>query len=369
MVLARDSELTEGWAHRPDSNVYSMGQIGGEKLAGICDRLGLADSQRERAQRLFRRLSQSWSARPVTAYALWPSDITDDGTPFEFSLAFSEAQPKLRFLVESQVTSISEHSTWDAARELNARLEEDGLANLSRFAKIEDLFTPRAQCPARFSLWHASVLQASGDVLIKVYLNPAIHGEHRSRELVRSALLRLGHEASWDFLERRLRDEQSRIVYFSLDLDSGSSARIKVYVGRQDSAEGIERLIAGDEKGEAGQAVRWIEGLAGRTKGFDSRPLLACFAFTDPARPPRATVHVPVRCYQENDAASVRAISAFLSQENAATLESVTRYLAHLPLELSHGVITYASLRAGPTGATETTVYLAPQLYALGPAR
>jgi hypothetical protein len=370
MALARDAGSTEGWEARSDRSVGSLGEIGREKLEGISERAGLSVAQRRAGLRLFDQLTHSWSARPAIAYPSWSSDITDDGTPFEFSLAFTGAEPKLRLLVESQAADISEHSTWHAALELNARLRREGLARLGRFEQIEDLFRPRPGVACHFSLWHASVLHGSGNALIKTYLNPAVHGASEAPELVRRAFARLGHESSWAFLEPRLRAEGSRVLYLSLDLDDGPDARLKVYVGRRDSCAGIERLIAGAANVEEGRASDWIEVLAGRTRDFHERPVLACFAFTRPGEAPRVTVHVPVRCYRENDADSVNAVSRFLNERDASVLRSVTEYLAHLPLALSRGVLTYASLRSAASGSTtDVTVYLAPQLYALGATR
>ncbi|HYO74676.1 MAG TPA: tryptophan dimethylallyltransferase family protein, partial [Archangium sp.] len=49
-----------------------------------------------------------WRAGEASAHDLpagnaprWPSDITDDGTPFEFSLAIDGEEPELRFLIEA----------------------------------------------------------------------------------------------------------------------------------------------------------------------------------------------------------------------------------------------------------------------------
>lgn len=363
MVLARDSARTEPWesgSHRDES---SIGELGRKRLMGICDCLGLNAERRQQAHAIFEHLSRSWSHRTTTTSPLWPCDIADDGTPFEFSLAFTGTTPQLRVLVESQATEITSTSTWDAAVELNGVLAREGLASLSRFAQIEDIFRPPAQPSMRFSLWHASVLQASGDVLIKAYLNPAVRGDRCAAKLVQCALERLGHADSWKFLERRMLDESNRVMYFALDLAAGPSARVKVYIGRHDSVDGIERLIAGSANVESRQASEWVGTLAGRSRDFDARPVLACFAFTEAGAPPVVTLHVPVRCYLASDAESVRAVSRYLTHRDAATLEDVTRNLADVPLAASRGVLSYASLRARGPRSPDVTAYLAPQLY------
>jgi hypothetical protein len=309
-------------------------------------------------------MTRSWAQCEADVTPRWSSDITDDGTPFEFSLAFTQGEPKLRFLVESQVDSITEYSTWDAGLALNARLERQGLVDLSRFARVQEIFRPRPGSKGQFLLWHAAVVPESGPCLVKAYFNPAVHGATRAPELIEEAMRRLGYGASWAFLASRLRDAENRALYFSLDLSASRDARLKVYIGRADSCAGIDRLIEGAENYRTGDATTWIEAMLGAQSRFDRRPMLACFAFKEPGAAPRVALHVPVRCYRENDAASLDAVKPFLSPSNAARLASAVEALAWKPVRESLGILTYTSFCRGSGCDPDVTVYLAPVLYA-----
>ena len=229
---------------------------------------------------------------------VWPNDISDDGTPFEFSVSFDGASPRLRMLVESQAEPISRVSTWSAGVALGERLKGAGLVNLSMFEQIRDLFEPHSSVQGRFSLWHAAVIEEGRPALFKAYLNPCLFGIGAAPYIVEQALRRSGFQAAWDFVEERLAsDANAQIRYFSVDLEDPESARVKVYLGCSQSADAVDQLIAGAHNSRPHDARRWLDALTASSGPFDARPILNCFSFRRECADPDVTVHVPIRCY------------------------------------------------------------------------
>lgn len=366
MVLARGSERPQQWRNGSANSSDTLASIGRSKLVSLCNAILLGPEHAERVLRVFDHMSHSWAARQLAAGAPWPCDITDEGAPFEFSLAFTSGVPHVRILVESQTENIDAHSTWVAGLALNQRLAEAGLCDLTRFNQIQQLFAPAEGKHERFYLWHAAVVPARGQPLFKAYLNPGASGQ--SFQALESAFARLGQTPSWEFLRRKLADPANKALYFSVDLAEGAGARVKVYVGRSDSLDGFARLIDGADNIDAHDARTRIEALTvGRTE-FGVRPLLACFAFTEESTVPKVTMHVPIRCYVGNDAEAAERLSALLDPGDKVTVGLALAALSPLPLNQGKGLITYISFRpVKGDGAAAVTTYLAPRIFPLGP--
>src|SRR5262245_31724061 len=71
---------------------------GRSRLRGLCTATGLT-AQTEKILESFTRLLAPWGHGPVEREPLWRSDVGDDHTPYEFSVAFGE-ETELRLLVE-----------------------------------------------------------------------------------------------------------------------------------------------------------------------------------------------------------------------------------------------------------------------------
>jgi DMATS type aromatic prenyltransferase len=343
----------------------SLGEIGRKKLHSLAASLGLSETLTTRALDVFAMMSGSWGFWQLGDSPAWPNDISDDGTPFEFSASFDGASPRLRMLTESQVDPISATSSWTAGLSFGQRLGAKGLADLTLFQEIQDLFAPTGASRARFLLWHAAVLEEAQPVLYKAYLNPCVLGAASAPKVVEQALRRLGFDEAWRFLERRLAPEfAARIRYFSVDLEPAGSARVKVYLACSQSAKAVQRLIDGADNVQPGDAREWLEALTGSQGPFDSRPILSCFAFRRSAPVPDVTVHVPIRCYVKHDAEAVARVSALLSPADAARLSRSLGAVANRALDVGRGLLTYASLRR-EAAATRVTVYIAPEAYSI----
>ena len=74
------------------------------------------------------------------------------------------------------------------------------------------------------------------------------------------------------------------------------------------------------------------------------------------------TLHLPIRCYAEDDLEGARRVSRLLTFPQRVKYLRALTTMCTRPLESERGLQTYASLRASP-GKEAVTVYLAPQAY------
>ncbi len=343
----------------------TLGALGTRKLRALAAALELSDSLTAQALEVFSLMGASWSDWPVGDVPVWPNDISDDGTPFEFSASFDGAAPRLRMLVESQAEPISRTSSWGAGLALGERLRSAGLADLSLFDQIRDLFVPPSGAQGRFSLWHAAVVEQGQPALFKAYVNPCLFGMGSAPYVVEQALLRLGFEDAWRFVKDRLASDPNAVIrYFSVDLEAAESARVKVYLGCSQSAASVDRLIEGARNNEPTDAQQWLATLTASQGPFDARPILNCFSFRRGHAKPDVTVHVPIRCYVKHDAEALARVSELLTEKDADRLSRSLSAVSERPLNVGRGLLTYASMRR-EAGATRVTVYLAPEAYSI----
>jgi DMATS type aromatic prenyltransferase len=343
----------------------TLGALGARKLRSLAAALELSDPLTARALEVFALMGASWADWALGDAPVWPNDISDDGTPFEFSASFDGAAPRLRMLVESQAEPISRTSSWAAGLALGERLRSAGLADLSMFDQIKDLFVPHSGAQGRFSLWHAAVVEQGQPALFKAYVNPCLFGMGSAPYVVEQALRRLGFEEAWRFVKERLAsNSNAEIRYFSVDLEAAESARVKVYLGCSQSAAAVDRLIEGARNSRPSDAQQWLSTLTASQGPFDARPILNCFSFRREYTAPDVTVHVPIRCYVKHDAEALARVSDLLSSTDADRLSRALSAVSERPLNVGRGLLTYASMRR-EAESTRVTVYLAPEAYSI----
>lgn len=305
-----------------------------------------------------------WGAAQIPGKPSWPSDIGDDHSPYEFSIAFAPNEaPVVRFLVEAQGSEPTLDSTRDAALDLTQRLTKHGV-DLARFERVRELFLPPVP-NARFALWHAARL-SSGKPEVKAYFNPQIAGKERSFELVESAMRTLGFESAWPSLveavQRRSADDEIR--YFALDLVGGEAARVKVYFYQRGvTAEHLERMAAIRPGHVNGDLTEFCRTMTGTTGPYNSFPLCTYLSFVegDPT-PTEVAVQIPVRFYVDSDTRARTRVMHYMQSRGVSADLYDEALMALAPRELGKGagLNTYVSLRAG---TSRLTVYIATELF------
>lgn len=324
-------------------------------------------------EQLFSELLSPWGTSPVPPLPRWPSDIGDDSSPFELSLALGGVEPELRILVEAQGSTPTVQATWEAGCALSERLEHRYGADLTQLRKVEDLFRPRGDEPV-FSIWHAVCLFRSRAPLWKVYLNPQVHGRARAGAVVEEALVRLGQPRAWPVLSGvagHRGPDFDELKYFALDLSPAPDARIKVYFRHHDvTAAALERSFGAVPDYAPGQVTEFCRAMLESDGPFTSKPVGSCFSFVggDAEAPTNATLHLPVARYVADDAVVHRRVSGYLQAHGMPVrdyAEPIAAF-ANRRLEDGVGMHSYASWRC-ERGKPRVTLYLAPELFRVEP--
>ena len=341
-------------------------ELGQERLGALCSALGMQSCQ-PTASALFDDFLAGWGDRRIGTTPGWRSDVTDDHTPFEFSVALEEGRPELRFLVEVQTEPVTDlQRSWDAGLRASEDLRRKHGVSLERLHCIADLFAPQDPA-ASFSLWHAVCLAVGEAPEFKVYLNPRSRGLDQAATVVREALHRLGFDAAWEFLNQRvLRGPEDQILYFSLDLASHDDVRVKLYVAHANAtAEGLETLLTSVGGGFLpGEAAEFCQAVAAREGPYRERAPLTCYAFTPRSRalPGGVTLYLPVRTFVDHDQMAVERITDWLDDAERPLWSSAVAAVAARPLDAGRGLVQWASLKRRH-GRRRVTFYLAPEAY------
>jgi hypothetical protein len=331
------------------------------KLEALCDALGMG-AQLSDAIRIFDLFGESWASRTPTCWHP-DSDLTDDSSPFEFSIALEDGQPELRLLAEAQSPLATPMSNWVTAWQLTEQLGSIFGVSLDRARAIADLFEP-SDNDSVFGLWHAACLRPGRAPTLKLYLNPRARGEALVDASMEEAFARLGQSDSYAWLREHalLRGAKDRFAYLSIDLGDHPDVRTKVYVAHHEAVPSdVERVMAAVPGHVPGDAVTFCDAMA--SGPFCRRPLLTCMAFVAGKREPSTvTLHVPIRCYVENDQVVVERVRQFLSEMEADLHSRAVRGMASRPLGAHAGLQTYTSFRR-VEGRKRLTVYLSPEIY------
>jgi DMATS type aromatic prenyltransferase len=330
--------------------------VGTDRLSSLLRALEYSPSRVREAVTTFSRFAVPWGDARANA-ASWPSDVTDDHTPFELSLALDGAEPETRALVEVQGAVPSVPENWVAAQALTRRWAPTYGMDLARLDRVASLFEPTPRTP-RFALWHGICFGRAMAPDFKVYLNPYARSPERARDLVEEAMRRLGFGSAAMHFPEHARGED--VMYFALDLSASPQARVKVYfANRAATFEAVEASAACGPGYVPGRAADFCRAMLQASGPFDRRPILTCLSFVagDP-RPSAVTVHVPVRSYVPSDQAVRDRVCAYLPVEGAALYRRAVDAFARRPLSWGAGMQTYVSLRLP---SRRLTVYLATE--------
>ncbi len=340
------------------------------RLRSLLPVLGFSEVDERRITGIFRTMGSSWGKQRCGHRPRWFSDICDDHSPFELSVALDGAVPELRILAEIQAERPTMCANWEAALAYTEELAAAHGLSLDRFWAIQDLFKPTLATP-RFGLWHAVCFRPGGLPELKLYLNPAVRGRALGRPLVEEALFRLGFVGAAAYLPPAYAAD--RILYFGLDLTPRrslgvpqSAPRVKVYTAHFDATpECIEGALRAASGHVPGQVAGFCRAMGAGPGPFEARPVQTCLSFTaGDSAPTSGTVYFPVRAYADSDLEVRERVRGYIHAEGAPFYERALEAFANRPLESGVGMQSYVSLRQAP-GPRRLTVYLAPEVYSV----
>lgn len=334
-----------------------------ERLRMLCEGARYGSETAEVVE-TFRRLISPWADVALSHRSKWRSDISDDGTPIEFSVTIENGRPEVRVLFEVQGAEPTLQSHRAAGLAFMERIEREYGADLGRLRMLEDLFVA-PDMRGTFALW-SSVVFAPGEApQFKVYLNPQAQGLARSQALVEEALLRLGFPQAWPMLARtalRRGPRLDEIKYFALDLGATKQARVKVYVNHHlSTADELETACSAALTYTPGEATRFMRAMSGGIEQLVPRSAFTCSNFVSGGqdRPAATTIYVPVCAYAREDAAVRARVAAYLHEHSgdASTYESILDAFANRPLEAGTGMQSWVAIRRYQ-GELRFTIYL-----------
>ncbi len=335
-----------------------------DRLAALCGAARFRGGDAAAVLGTFGVLTSPWGERPLGQPYGWVSEISDDNTPVEFSVAISEGRAEVRVLLEAQ----GEEPTLDAFRAaalaLNRRLEDQFGADLTRFRAVADLFVPE-DMQGPFALWHSAVFAPGRPPSFKAYLNAHARGPARAEALVKEALRRLDLPGSWDALTAgplRRGAYLDEIKYLALDLDPRPEARVKVYVRHHGAAaEDLERAACGARDHAPGETRAFVRAMRGGDAPLRQRAAFTCHAFVAGGddRAAAATIYVPVCAYARDDAAVRGRVVDYLhtSGLDPSLYQSICDSYANRPLHAGVGMQSWVARRRH-SGSVRLTIYL-----------
>lgn len=297
----------------------------------------------------------------------WVSEISDDNTPIEFSVAIADGKAEVRVLFEPEGEAPTIAAYREAGLGFNQHLERAFGADLMRFREVQDLFLPE-QMVGPFAVWSSAVFRPGHPPAFKAYFNPNAQGVDNAAELVHEALQRLGLGRAWPSLAEHIlaRGPQlDELKYFALDLSNAAQARVKVYVRHHAaSAEELEFASLPAHSHVPGEALNFVRAMSGGQARLNARAAFTCSSFTGDAddRPAATTVYVPVCAYARDDARVRRRVREYLVQQGGdpTLYDSVLASYANRPLEAGVGMQSWAALRRLDE-QVRLTVYLATE--------
>lgn len=347
-------------------------EVGVEKLTALCNAVGLKDKTAQ-AIEIFRAMTSSWGDRKIRENSTWQSDVSDDGAPFEFSIAFKENGAELRILLEAQGAEPNLQSNWEAGLKLNQYLAERYNVSLDRFRQIEDLFVP-TNPDAKLAMWHAVCFYPDKEPAFKLYLNPQSQSKSLAAAVVEESLVRLGFTHAWPTLAETAAQrgpDKDEFVYFSLDLAADSHARVKAYLRHHDATPAeLESALSAARNYVAGDAIEFCQAMAPEQSSFFAKSAITCFSFIegDNVTPSSGTLYLPISNYATDDRVVHDRIDLYSIQYGIPTsiYHSAIQSLAARPLEAGVGMHSYVSFRKAQQ-QRQVGIYLNPEVNAVRP--
>ncbi|XXF76120.1 iron-containing redox enzyme family protein [Myxococcaceae bacterium GXIMD 01537] len=342
----------------------------GERLALLARAIGFDDPTTRTLREALQRLSASWGTLPGSGPAPWGSDVCDDASPYELSVAIdARGKPQLRVLVEPMDLPASAAASRTAGRRLYDFLAGEPSVHLGRLHALEDLLLPEhARGP--FAFWFAAGCTQGEAPEYKVYFHTQAQGPGRASRIAEEALQRLGFVKAWrsvaEVLGRRV-DGLNELNFFALDLSHSEHARVKVYLRHHEAtAEELDAVASVARYHRPGTIADFCRLMAGDAGPYTSKGAVTCLTFTDPAdeRPASATSYFPLSHYARTDLEARERVTRLLTDYglDPAPYLGTLEACAQRRLDAGPGMHTYAALRWWD-GVPRVTVYYSPEVY------
>jgi DMATS type aromatic prenyltransferase len=336
------------------------------QLRRLCRVAGLADIHQTAGVLLGQLLGTAGESRlpgPVT----WSSNVSDDMTPIEFSVAFDASGDRSVRLLGEAVGSSPARGFLDTVAE-RLRL------TTAKFDAVQDLFLP-ADANGEFTLWYSMIFRTGSQPVFKVYFNPEVHGPENASALVADGLQRLGMGSVYPSVVSHAlaREGKDHFSFFAIDLNNTPRARVKLYVSHEDADTGDVERAASLVPGIDPMQIREFCALLSGGKGpFEQRPLISSYSFVegDITTPSNYSLYLPIRDYVPDDEVARARLVAIMAQYNIDSTE-LDRSLAAVSsrsLRDGVGLIAHVSLRLGAVGSG-ITVYLSSEAFSVTPPR
>ncbi|MBW4717574.1 tryptophan dimethylallyltransferase family protein [Saccharothrix obliqua] len=174
----------------------------------------------------------AWADRTAGAEPEYPSFVSRDGFPMEFSVSWRGGVPEVRVLFETPGEAPTAWAAQEAGRALTRSLAGRPGVSLARYLAVEDLFVVPDPAPFRPTVWHSMAYRPGERARYKVYLNPQAHGCAAVPEVMAAAMARLGLSSAWRGVASSLTElaaEGHDLEFVALDLADAPDARVKVY--------------------------------------------------------------------------------------------------------------------------------------------
>ncbi|HEX8819757.1 MAG TPA: tryptophan dimethylallyltransferase family protein [Archangium sp.] len=344
---------------------------GSERLTALARVLGFDEPHTQSMREVFRTLAASWRELPAGGTPPWLSDVCDDHSPFELSMALDAEGPQLRVLVEPMDAPPSLEANRAASLRLHEVLAREYGLQLERVRALEKSLLP-AGARGRFVGWYSAAFSPGQSLDFKAYFNLHVQGPGRAPRLAEEALHQLGFHAAWPTVASILGRREvgaDELVYLALDLSSRSDARVKLYFRHhQATAAFLDELCAVAHHHSPGATAGFCRKMAGGDEGpYGGKGPVTCFSFTDPsdARPKAVTAYFPVSHHARDDREIRQRITDFLHAQGLASAPylGALEACARRPLEAGTGIHTYAAMRW--QGRPRMTVYFSPEIYGM----
>ncbi len=305
----------------------------------------------------------------------WPSDVADDHSPVEYSVAFNQhGVPTLRLLVECVADDPSPLANQIAALTAVQALSAKVPLSVDRLAEVAGPFLTRTPADP-FSVWFSLVARPDTSPMLKVYLNPRARGRERACELVATALDRIGFAGGESTIRAALRglstvDDYS---FFAVDLDDRPDPRAKVYVSHSAATpDDVRRAGAASRDGDPAEVAEFCAAAAGADGPYRGRPLVSAYTFLpgDGAVPSGYSLYVPIRDYVDDDGEALSRTMSLARRYGLpdTAVRAAVDAVRGRDLAEGRGLIAHLSLRTGPPHPG-MTVYLSSEAYGVTEAR